>query len=172
MFLWLGLRIVSVGSAAFSDYIMGDSGSVTSKTTKSDAFGDHLSKVLSRCPEDEVVRHCNSVPKDLAMHSYRKYSAEELVTGPDGPNPMAVCDRLNHTLGGEIKKYIKSMPGNDRYCGRICAGLDIYDESFAVLPWRYKNEVLEDPEFQKQLKAVVPNYEKYPICFKVCTLFS
>lgn len=165
MFFWLGMRILTVDSAANSRYILGATGSAVASVTKGDAFGDHLSAVLKRCPEGEVLSHCNGVPSDFGQHSYRKFGGESLAAGPDAPNPMAICDRLNHTLGGEIKKYIKEMSGSDKYCGRICCGLDIYDTMFAILPYRYKRGM--EPDFRK----IVPNYDDYPACFKVSRYF-
>ena len=74
---------------------------------------------------------------------------------------MAICDRLNHSVGGELKKYIRNTAGQDMFCGRICAGLHAVDPLYAILPYRYKRgKELNFAEF-------VPNYEKYPPSCKV-----
>lgn len=103
IYLWLGIRILSVESAGLSKFILGEEGS---KAIHSDRLTEVLKKVLSKAPKEEVAEILGCLSSEFSAHDLRKYGAECLACGPDGPNPMAICDRLNHGLGGIIKDYI------------------------------------------------------------------
>ena len=93
IYLWLGIRILSVDSAAHSPFFLGAEGSKT--TIHSDQLSDLLRSVLNKHDPEDIARIFGCFARELGCHSFRKFGAEGLQASPYGPNPMAICDRLN-----------------------------------------------------------------------------
>jgi len=72
-------------------------------------------------------------------------------------------NRAGHKLPGQTPKYIYQMQrGGDEFCSRVCAGLDIQDNNFGILPPHFREAIVEDIPWSD----FVWNYKKMDPAFR------
>ena len=160
MLFWLGIRILSVASAARCQYIIGDEAQV--KEGKDGAYGEWLSKCLKSAPPEEVADNFSGEASDFGTHSIRKFKMTEMACTVDGPPVISAFLRCGHSIGQVTQTYIREGGGGDQFCGRLCAGLSTQDLDFGLLPPRFDMSLFPEginyPEF-------IAFYIQYPVCF-------
>jgi len=163
--LSLGLYFVMIDVTSFEEELIFPGREVAK------AFNDYLRGVLENKEkmgefvEPEVKR---------GSHSLRKGAATFASSGgTNAPSHAAISDRGGWSIGTVQKIYLQYEKAGDQHVGRTVCGLNGNDETFGVLPPRFKqgkeyedvvNEVLKDcfskfgvmkPEFQRVLKMVL-----------------
>jgi hypothetical protein len=176
MILWLAVEIFSKTSRKFS----GDDETlgvllIFKGENPEDIFTKHLRKALSNEtvdglePLDEAI--LGAVRDNIGTHTPRKS------TGPEADKYECVqCGKAFDIRGGwglgKVKDRYNSKPGDgaDKILGRILAGLDPNEDSFASLPPRFTPEglVLLTEEFWIE---TVPGYEHMTPGFRTALPF-
>jgi hypothetical protein len=168
---WLGVSMVSNPESGSSHFIFGDEcaaahrGDDSRKRTsvKDQAFGAWMSRAMRDFSVEEQVRLFEGLAKDHGAHGNRKGAYEEMGTCPDGPGFICVMNRAGHKLPGQTPKYIYQMQrGGDEFCSRVCAGLDIQDNNFGILPPHFREAIVEDIPWSD----FVWNYKKMDPAFR------
>ena len=117
-----------------------------------------FSQVLARVCDDgfgeELASH-GLTRENLGTHSIRKGAKIYASNGTNaGPSKEAINNRGQWNDGNHQKNEFLER-GSDTYCGRILAGLDVLDESFALLPPHFNCNV------DKEIELAFPTYYRY-----------
>jgi len=73
---------------------------------------------------------------------------------------LSIWQRIGWSLGNVPQRYLYQSPGNDKYLGRIVAGLPHGSCDFGYLPPHFH------PGFDYEWSEVVPCYDLLPVTFK------
>jgi hypothetical protein len=96
----------------------------------------NFSEWLKTFVQEDRFRHIPEVYNiSLGTHSFKKGSASSITSGStSSPNPMTISLRLGHSLGVTKDAYIVTQPAGAQFAGRLAAGLNVNDSTFATLP--------------------------------------
>jgi hypothetical protein len=127
-------------------------------------FGKWLSRLLQSLSPTEKMELGVSI-EDLGTHSCRKGVATYVSSNPSGPSMVSIFLRAGWSLGNVQQRYIFAGNGADQLVGRCATGLNINENTFAILPPHFHSSTsgLSESNWQE----IVPNYDKYPQSFRV-----
>jgi hypothetical protein len=88
--------------------------------------------------QSQLVHACGCDPDLLGVHYFRKGALTFLYSGSTvGPTSGAIHQRAGWSQGKVNDTYILFERAGDQFIGRILAGLNIHQHTFAVLPPRF-----------------------------------
>jgi len=174
---WLGISLISNPESGTSHFVFGDECAAAHRaedsrkrtSVKDQAFGAWMARAMRSFTVEDQVRLFEGLAKDHGSHGNRKGALEEMGTCPDGPGFVCVMNRSGHKLPGQAPKYIYQMQrGGDEFCSRVCAGLDIQDNNFGILPPHFREDIVNTipwHEFVWNYNKMDPNYRSVvPYC--------
>lgn len=105
---------------------------------------------MLRSRKTEVMQHMR--PDHINPYSLRKGPATHATTETTlGPSLVSVCKRGEWSVGKVLDCYWHFGDAGDRYLGRVLAGLNPNDHSFAILPPHFKEEYMQHEDVKAAL---------------------
>ncbi len=101
-------------------------------------FSKWLTKILRALSETERME-LGVLIEEFGTHSCRKGVATYLSSNPAGPSMVSIFLRAGWSLGNVQQRYLFAGAGADQFVGRCATGLNVNENSFAVLPPHLSN---------------------------------
>ena len=135
-------------------------------------FVQHLIHFLfSELTEDQQIKMIGGLARDYGSHSFRKGNVTSLTSNPDGPPIASIFLRAQWQakFGKAQQQYIFTGVGGDQLSGRLASGLNMMDDTFALLPphWNPTSPTLSSVE----LNEVIAGYSSLDSSFQVVVQF-
>ena len=121
--------------------------------------------LFSELTEDQQIKMIGGLARDYGSHSFRKGNVTSLTSNPDGPPIASIFLRAQwHAKFGKAQQqYIFTGVGGNQLSGRLASGLNMMDDTFALLPphWNATSPTLSSVE----LNEVIAGYSSLDSSF-------